>query len=127
MTAAPQDATILVVEDEDVVRALAVRMLEREGFRVVAVATPHEAIDAVEREQDVMLILMDVVLPEMSGPELAANLWGRCPGARVLFMSGYTDDDVIQRGLAAPGMELLQKPFSAQQLAGKVREILGDV
>jgi CheY-like chemotaxis protein len=127
MTDGASDTTILVVEDESAVRVMTTRMLQRDGFRVVQAASPGEAIRIVEHEQDIALILADVILPEMSGPELVAKLWARCPGARVLFMSGYTDDDVIQRGLAAPGMELLQKPFSAQQLVEKVRTILGDV
>jgi len=121
------DTTVLLVEDEDAVRTVAKRMLEREGFRVVHAGSPREAMDIVAHHDDIALILTDVVMPEMSGPELVAKLWARCPGARVLFMSGYTDDDFIQRGLAAPGMALLQKPFSAQQLIEKVRDIIGDV
>ena len=124
---APHETTVLLVEDEDAVRTVAVRMLEREGFHVVHAASPSEALDIVDQHDDIALILTDVVMPGMSGPELVAKLWARCPGARVLFMSGYTDDDVIQRGLAAPGMALLQKPFSAQQLIEKIREIIGDV
>jgi len=119
--------TVLLVDDEDAVRAFAARMLGREGYRVVQAASPATAIELAEREQDIALILTDVILPQMSGPELVAKLWARLPGVRVLFMSGYTDDDVIRRGLAAPGMELLQKPFSAQQLVERVRAILDDL
>jgi CheY-like chemotaxis protein len=114
--------TILLVEDEQAVRALARRVLVRAGFRVVEAMSPKEALRlAGEHAHEIRLVLSDVVMPEMSGPALVAKLTEVCPNARVLYISGYTDDEVFGRGLANPGTQLLQKPFSAQQLVERVR------
>ncbi len=111
--------TVLLVEDEAIVRNLTAEMLERQGYRVLAAATPRDAL-AVSEPWD--LLLSDVVMPGMSGPELAAQLVERHPGARVLFTSGYSGDAVADRG-ALPGA-LLEKPFTMEQLSVKVREAL---
>ena len=73
---------------------------------------------------EIRLVLSDVVMPEMSGPALAERIGQMVPSSRVLFISGYTDDEVIGRGLGSPDMQLLQKPFSAQQLVERVRAAL---
>ena len=120
-----ENETILLVEDESSVRALARRVLVRGGFRVLEAASPSEAIRlAREHAGEVRLVLSDVVMPEMSGPALVNALEGIVPGAPVLFISGYTDDEVLSRGLGGGNVDLLQKPFSAQQLMERVREAL---
>ncbi|HEY8174576.1 MAG TPA: ATP-binding protein [Gemmatimonadaceae bacterium] len=114
--------TILLVEDEQSVRALARRVLVRAGFRVLEAATPIDALRlAREHFQEIRLVLSDVVMPEMSGPEVVSKIAQLCPRARVLFISGYTDDELNGRGLADPAIQLLRKPFSAQQLVERVR------
>jgi len=119
--------TILLVEDEHAVRALARRVLTRSGFRVLEAESPTLALGlAQQRGADINLILSDVVMPEMSGPAMVARIMDLCPVARVLFISGYTDDEVIGRGLANPGLMLLQKPFSAQELVERVRQALDE-
>ena len=117
--------TILLVEDETSVRALARRVLVRAGFHVLEASSPGDAlVIAGQHASEISLVLSDVVMPEMSGPTLAGRLAEVCPGARVLFISGYTDDEVISRGLGGPDIDLLQKPFSAQQLVERVREAI---
>jgi signal transduction histidine kinase/ActR/RegA family two-component response regulator len=114
--------TILLVEDEQGVRALARRVLVRAGYRVLESTTPNDALELARKHfKEIRLVLSDVVMPEMSGPALVSMLAQICPLARVLYISGYTDDEVIGRGLANPGIQLLQKPFSAQQLVERVR------
>jgi signal transduction histidine kinase/ActR/RegA family two-component response regulator len=114
--------TILLVEDEQAVRALARRVLVRAGYRVLESASPRDALRlAAEHAHEIKLVLTDVVMPEMSGPILVSKVAEMCPHARVLYISGYTDDEVIGRGLANPALQLLQKPFSAQQLVERVR------
>jgi signal transduction histidine kinase/ActR/RegA family two-component response regulator len=114
--------TILLVEDEQSVRALARRVLVRAGFRVLEAATPIDALRlAREHFQEIQLVLSDVVMPEMNGPEVVSKIAQLCPRARVLFISGYTDDELTGRGLANPAIQLLRKPFSAQQLVERVR------
>ncbi len=120
--------TVLLVEDEASVRALSRRVLVRAGFRVIEAASPKEALVLAETHaKEIRLVLSDVVMPEMSGPVLVAKLSQVVPHARVLYISGYTDDEVIGRGIANPGIMLLQKPFSAQQLVERVRDALDGI
>jgi signal transduction histidine kinase/ActR/RegA family two-component response regulator len=117
--------TILLVEDESAVRSLARRVLERTGYTVLEAAIPGVALAMAEKHRDdIDLVLSDVVMPEMSGPQLVAKISQICPDARVLFISGYTDDEIIGRGLSDPGLLLLPKPFSAQELVDRVRQAL---
>jgi signal transduction histidine kinase/ActR/RegA family two-component response regulator len=117
-----RNETILLVEDEPAVRVLARRVLMRAGFRVLESSSPTDALRLAEMHaKDIKLVLTDVVMPELSGPQLVIKVAEICPDARVLYMSGYTDDEVIGRGLANPGLMLLQKPFSAQELVERVR------
>jgi len=111
--------TVLLVEDEAIVRNLTAEMLERQGYRVLAAASPRDALDVSEPWD---ILLSDVVMPGMSGPELAERLVERHPDACVLFTSGYSGDAVADRG-ALPG-GLLEKPFTMEQLSAKVREAL---
>ena len=119
--------TILLVEDELAVRALARRVLEKTGYRVLESSSPTDAIRlAGSHRNEIDLIVSDVVMPEMNGPAMVSRVLELCPAARVLFISGYADEDVIGRGLQNPGMTLLQKPFSAQELVERVRQVLDE-
>lgn len=123
--AAPQahSATILLVEDEPSVQALSRRVLSRAGFQVLLAATPSEAL-ALADDHEVDLVVSDVAMPEMSGPLLAAALARKRPALRVLFVSGYTLDDLVERGMGDAGIDLLSKPFSPQELVDRVRAAL---
>ncbi len=117
--------TILVVEDEEMVRGLAVRCLTDQGYRVVEARTSGEALAYVEGNPGgVDLVLSDVVMPIMGGRELSHRLMRVAPSLPVLFMSGYTGEDVVQRGLLDAGAPFEQKPFCPEGLARKVREML---
>ena len=107
--------TILVVEDEDLVRALATRSLAERGYRVIEAREGSEALRQLElHPSGVDLVISDVVMPEMGGRELARRLGTQRPSLPVLFISGYTGEDVIQRGLLEPGAPFLPKPFSPE-------------
>jgi two-component system, cell cycle sensor histidine kinase and response regulator CckA len=120
--------TILVVEDEDAVRSLARRILGARGYRIIEARNGKEALDITRTSaNDIHLVLTDVVMPEMGGRELAEALSAERPEARVLFMSGYTDDDILRRGLNAPGVAFLHKPFTVRDLTETVRKSLDGV
>jgi CheY-like chemotaxis protein len=120
--------TILIVEDEDLVRALASRSLRERGYRVVEARQGVDALRQLEEAPSgVDLVITDVVMPEMGGRELARRLAALRPSLPVLFISGYTGEDVIQRGLLDPGAPFQQKPFTPDGLARKVREMLDTV
>jgi signal transduction histidine kinase/ActR/RegA family two-component response regulator len=117
--------TILLAEDEEPVRLLARRCLEGMGYRVLAASRADEAVRvAAHHAGPIHLLLADVVMPGGSGSELAERLAAQHPEMRVLYMSGYTDDAIVHRGVIAPGIELLEKPFNPATLARKVREVL---
>jgi len=121
----PGHETLLVVEDEPVVRALVQEVLTTHGYLVLVAANAHEALRIEERHAEpIALLVTDVVMPGPSGRELAQEFGRRRPSARVLFVSGYANDAFANRGLLQPGTWFLQKPFSAEVLTGKVREIL---
>jgi two-component system, cell cycle sensor histidine kinase and response regulator CckA len=113
--------TILVVEDERPVRDLLVAVLARFGFSIRACATAEEAVE-LERQQAVDVLLTDVMLPSMSGPELARAIRARSPGTRVLFMSGYAGALLKDEDMA--GAEFLQKPFDAKTVTQKIQRLL---
>ncbi len=118
--------TILVVEDEDGIRELVSKVLSLGGHTVLGAAGGKEAVAAVERhEGPIHLMLTDMVMPGMSGPELADRLKTKRPAMKVLYMSGYADDAVIRHGELAPGTPFLQKPFTTTSLTQKIREVLG--
>jgi CheY-like chemotaxis protein len=126
-TAAPRGGseTILVVEDEEVVRALACRGLREHGYQVLEARHGGEALrHLADPTRRVDLIISDVVMPEISGRELGLQLARLEPELPVLYMSGYTGEDIIQRGLLDPGAPFQQKPFTPEGLARKVREML---
>jgi PAS domain S-box-containing protein len=117
--------TILVVEDEESVRLLVRKVLERYGYRVLTAATPNDAVEiAATATESIALLISDVVLPQMSGRALADQILATKPTLRLLFMSGYTDDAIVHHGVLDEGTPFLQKPFTPQGLAQKVREVL---
>jgi PAS domain S-box-containing protein len=119
--------TIVVVEDDDAVRHLVSRILEKSGFEVVAKSSGRDAVAYFERTgAAVDLVLTDVVMPEMSGKVLADNIRSIDPNVKVLFMSGYTDEIIAKRGILESGRQLINKPFDGAQLVSRVREILGE-
>jgi two-component system cell cycle sensor histidine kinase/response regulator CckA len=116
--------TILLVEDDKAVRSVARVALEQRGYRVIEAAAPDEAIEVVRRaDREIHLLLTDVVMPGMSGPDLAREIQALRPGVCVLFMSGYVDDAVTRHGLQASDA-FLAKPFTPRGLALRVRERL---
>ena len=117
--------TILVIEDEEIVRNLACRGLRDHGYTVVEARNGNEALRYIrEHPGTVELAISDVVMPEMGGRELAQSLALTEPDLPILFMSGYTGEDVVQRGLLDPGAPFQQKPFTPATLATKVRAML---
>ncbi len=117
--------TILLVEDELSVLELTTRMLERIGYTVLPAGSPGEALGlAREHPGEIHLLLTDIVMPEMNGRELARELASLHPGIVILFMSGYTANVIAHRGILDEGVHLLQKPFSAADLATEVRKVL---
>ena len=117
--------TILVVEDEEMVRSLACRSLLSLGYTVLEANNGTQALRAImERSQPIHLVVSDVVMPEMGGRELGQRMCLIDPRLPILYMSGYTGEDVVRRGLLEAGSPFLQKPFSAEALGRKVREML---
>ena len=117
--------TILLVEDEDGVRGLVRQVLKRRGYSVLEARDGGEALLTCEHFHDpIHLLLTDVVLAHMSGRELAERLAPQRPEMRVLYMSGYTDDAIVQHGVLAQETAFLQKPFTTDALARKVRDVL---
>ncbi len=121
----PGTETILLVEDEGAIRSPAREILEMMGYRVLEAARGGEAIALSERyEGPIDLLITDVVMPGMGGRQLAERLLITHPRMRVLYTSGYTDDAMMRHGVLDQGLPLLQKPFTADALAKKVREVL---
>ena len=113
------------MDDEENVRTITSRLLGRAGFRVLTAALPSEACSIFdEHGAAIDLLLTDVVMPGMSGNEMSGILLKKRPGMPVLYMSGYTDDAIIQHGVLEAGINFLQKPFTPGALASKVREVL---
>jgi len=118
--------SILVVEDQEEVRSLTVRSLKKYGYTVFSAAHAGEAITFCERHRGPLdLVLTDVVMPGLDGRKLADRLIRLRPELCVLFMSGYTDDAIAFHGVLEEGLEYLQKPFTPQGLAHRVRQVLG--
>jgi PAS domain S-box-containing protein len=117
--------TILLVEDENLVRDLVHKILVEFGYKVLFVGCGSEAIDAHSRHPEpIPMVLTDVVLPDISGVELAKRLKSMRPEMKVLFMSGYTSSNIYEDGILESGAAFIQKPFSVVSLASKVREVL---
>ncbi len=117
--------TVLLVEDEPAVLRLGKVMLESLGYQVLTAATPGEAIElAEEHAGEIHLLVTDVVMPEMNGRDLAKRLLSLYPDLNRLFMSGYTANVIAHHGVLEEGVHFMQKPFSPQDMASKVREAL---
>ncbi|MFH2066103.1 MAG: PAS domain S-box protein [Pseudomonadota bacterium] len=117
--------TILLVEDESALLEMVKLMLEKAGYTVLASLTPTEAMRiAGENSDNIDLLLTDLIMPEMTGRDLMENLTSLCPELKCLFMSGYTGNVITHQGVLEEGVNYIQKPFSGQELATKVREAL---
>src|SRR5437870_50706 len=117
--------TVLLAEDEPAVRAIARQALERQGYTVLAAPSGADALAlAAQHGATIHLLLTDVVMPGMSGRDLADRLTAQRPGIRVLYISGYTDNAIVRHGMLEPGLAYLQKPFRPDALVRKVREVL---
>ncbi len=116
--------TILVAEDEPAVRALVEHVLRTAGFTVIAAVDGREALDLARALPTIDLLLTDVMMPRLNGPDLAEALRDQRPDQRVLFMSGFTNDVLGERGIISPDVELLTKPFAPDDLIARIREML---
>jgi PAS domain S-box-containing protein len=117
--------TLLVVEDEEDVRGLARDVLVESGYTVLVAATAEDAVRICEEHgSPISLLLSDVVMPKVSGPQLAQRLVDLRPELRVLYMSGYTDEAIVHHGVLEPGTAFIEKPFTPEGLCGKVRDVL---
>jgi two-component system, cell cycle sensor histidine kinase and response regulator CckA len=117
--------TILVVEDEEQVRTIVVNILRRQGYQVMSAPHGEEALLICQRcPGPIHLLLTDVVMPQISGPELAKRLALTRPAMKVLCMSGYSDDSIVRHGVVETGVAFIQKPITLTSLAKKVREVL---
>jgi two-component system cell cycle sensor histidine kinase/response regulator CckA len=114
--------TILLVEDDASVRALACNVLRRHGYHVLEAGGGGDALLLSEQyAKEIHLLLTDVVMPKMSGPQLSVRVRSQRPTIRVLFMSGYTDDATVQHGLEDRTLDFLPKPFTPEEMARRVR------
>jgi two-component system cell cycle sensor histidine kinase/response regulator CckA len=116
--------TVLLVEDEDQVRTILTQILENQGYHVLSVSHGEEALAISQQPGDIALVITDVVMPQMSGRELAERVVEARPSLRVLFMSGYTDDAIVRHGLLDEKVNFIQKPFDSATMARKVIEVL---
>jgi CheY-like chemotaxis protein len=124
---AAQRETIMVVDDEPTLRQLAQRSLEQAGYKVLSAFNGVDALEKIAAyDGRIDMVVTDIVMPVMGGREFIEQLSARGCMARVLFMSGYTDDEVMRRGLLEPGTKFLPKPFSLSVFIGKVREVLDE-
>lgn len=116
--------TLLLTEDEEAVRRLARSVLEMYGYNVLEAASGAEAIELLKQTGNIALLITDVVMPQMSGKELAANAGRVSPKMRVLYLSGYADNAIFHHGVLEEGVSFLAKPFTQEGLARKVRQVL---
>jgi signal transduction histidine kinase/ActR/RegA family two-component response regulator len=117
--------TVMVVEDEDIVRELVCEVLEDQGYNVICARDGIEALNKAEEfDGRIHLLVTDVIMPHMNGHELAVQLCQLRPDLKVLYVSGYSDNDIGDHGVLDPRHELLQKPFTPQTLARKIREVI---
>jgi signal transduction histidine kinase len=117
--------TVLVVEDEEIVRELVCEVLEHQGYNVLCAPDGIEALNLADGfDGDIHLLVTDVIMPHMNGHELAGKLCALRPNMKVLYVSGYSDNDIGDHGTLDPRHELLQKPFTPQTLARKIRDVL---
>jgi CheY-like chemotaxis protein len=122
-----QARTVLVVDDDDAVREVAVRALARAGYRVVAASSGEAALEllANQPEHASLLVLTDVLMPGMSGPDLAERVAAVYPSARIAYMSGFSTDELARSGVGSPMRSLLNKPFTLPELSAFVQRAFG--
>lgn len=119
--------TVLLVEDDDMVRSMTSAMLKKIGYKVVTAETPLNALSFCEKENmRIDILLTDVVMPKMSGKELKDKIKAIRPDIKVLFMSGYTADVILHHGVTDEAVYFVQKPFSLNDLARKIRDAIED-
>ena len=116
--------TVMVVEDSEGLRELTRRLLETQGYTVVTAGNAEEALRLFDENPSIDVLLTDVVMPGPSGPELTKQLIALRPGLKVIYMSGYTDEAIVQHGVLQPGVAFLHKPFSSGALGRKIRDVL---
>jgi two-component system cell cycle sensor histidine kinase/response regulator CckA len=116
--------TVLVVDDAQELREVARRLLQRQGYTVLVAGSADEALRLFEENPLTDVLLTDVVLPGASGPELARQLTEQQPALKVIYMSGYTDEDIDKHSLLSGQVALLRKPFTAETLGRIIREVL---
>ena len=120
--------TVVLVEDEEMVRGLLSEVLRRVGYEVLACANPEEGIAVCRRHTGkIDLLLTDVMMPGMNGREMANRIQETLPGLRVVFMSGYTEQVLLQEKQMDAPFEYLQKPFTLRSLTQKVAKVLGNM
>jgi CheY-like chemotaxis protein len=116
--------TILLVEDEELVRKVVARILDRAGYHVIVAAGGIEALSLSEElAAPVDVLVTDIVMPGVGGKELATRLAAKFPRMKILFMTGYTDDEFLRTGILDQGRAILLKPFSPEDLLRKLREV----
>ena len=120
------DTIILVVEDEAGVRKMTVDAIRELGYAAISAQTPREALRQLESHPDVALLFTDIVMPEMNGRVLSDMALARQPNLKVLYTTGYTRNAVVHNGVLDAGTALIQKPFTLEQLALKLRQALGN-
>ncbi len=124
---APIQETVLLVEDDASLLLMTQNMLTRRGYRVLPTGSPTEAIQlAVDHPGEIHMLMTDVIMPEMGGGDLARKIREIQPGIKCLFMSGHTDETLVQRGVFVPGSHFIQKPFSMKELVNRVIETMND-
>lgn len=116
--------TILLVDDDDAVRYVTARILTKLNYRVYVAGGPEIAEEILEQRGTIDLLLTDVIMPRTNGLDLYANLVQRCPSLKVIFMSGYTNRIITERGCQPLNAPFLQKPFSVDSIAELVRKVL---
>lgn len=117
--------TILLVEDEEPLRKVVIELLTQIGYNVLSASNGKEAMHvSYTYPHRIHLLITDVLMPEIDGPELAKNLCAVRPDLRVIYISGYTDDCLAPEGILEPGTVLVNKPFSVRVLSAKMREVL---
>jgi two-component system, cell cycle sensor histidine kinase and response regulator CckA len=119
--------TILVVEDEDMVRRVVMKALVKHGYKVLEAKNGKDALQICASYADrIHLLLTDVIMPGMNGRQLAELLAPSRPEMNVLYMSGYTENVIVNRGILKPGISFIEKTFTSERLCFKVREVLED-
>ena len=115
--------TILLVDDDSAIRGITRTMLESIGYTVLEASNGQEALDLLPNDR-IRILVTDVIMPGMNGRDLAERVSAIHPGIKVLFLSGYTDETVKRHAVLHPSMPYLEKPFSAEAIAEKVRSVL---